>query len=154
MADESNFPNSDVKGALRKKWTMSKSYQDFKRSKKITRERLTAKGVPSKIPSVSYKCDECGAESKESAPTGKKTKGGNPKRKFLIKVDHVYPVVDPKDGFQDWATYWTRLYVPPEEWAERLQILCEYCHKSKTTQERDLRVLHGTLKRNGSNNPT
>ena len=58
MKDESSFPNSDVKGALRKAWTMSKSYLNFKKSKKITRERLTAKGVPSKIPSVFYKCDD------------------------------------------------------------------------------------------------
>jgi hypothetical protein len=154
MAAEGDFPNSDVKGALRKAWTMSKSYLGFKKSKKITRERLTAKGVPSKIPSVFYKCEECEREFKETESTGKKTKGGNPKRRFLVKVDHVEPVVDPIIGFQNWADYWSRLYIPPEDWATKLQLLCSYCHKSKTTQERDLRVLHGTLKRNGKTEPT
>lgn len=151
---ESDFPNSDVKGALRKKWTMTKSYLDFKKSKKIKRERLTAKGVPDKRGSTFYKCEECEREFKETEATGKKTKGGNPKRKFLIKVDHMVPVVDPETGFKNWADYWSRLYVDPADWVTRLQILCNYCHKAKTTQERDLRVLHGTLKRNGKVDPT
>ena len=52
-----------------------------------------------------------------------------------VQVDHIYPVVDVKDGFVDWNTYIDRMY--PE--AERFQILCSECHSVKTQNERKMR---------------
>ena len=49
-----------------------------------------------------------------------------------VQVDHIEPVVDPKDGFQDLDTFSDRLYC--EE--ENLQVLCKECHKVKTNLER------------------
>jgi 5-methylcytosine-specific restriction endonuclease McrA len=49
-----------------------------------------------------------------------------------VQVDHIKPVVDPKDGFQDLDTFSDRLYC--EE--ENLQVLCKECHKVKTNLER------------------
>ena len=49
-----------------------------------------------------------------------------------VQVDHIEPVVDPKDGFQDLDIFSDRLYC--EE--ENLQVLCKECHKVKTNLER------------------
>jgi len=37
-----------------------------------------------------------------------------------VQVDHIEPVVSPKEGFQDWWTYMNRLYCE----ADNLQVLC------------------------------
>ena len=149
---EGDFPNDKVRAALRTAWTMSKSYQEFKRSKRIEKERLKKDGTPHKRPGVFYKCEECGEESKEGEQVGVNRRG-NPRRKLLIYMDHKIPVIDPKLGFQDWYTFWDRLYVPPEEWEQRLQVLCRTCHQLKTKEERALRVENGTLKRDGRHRP-
>lgn len=152
MSSEGTFPNDKVRGALRTAWTMSKSYQGFKKSKRIERERLKKDGTPHKRPSVLYKCADCGIESKEGEQIGV-NKRGNPKRKLLIYIDHVIPAVCPREGFKDWFTFWERLYVAPEDWDEKLQILCRECHQLKTKEERALRVEYGTLTKNGRNRP-
>jgi hypothetical protein len=45
-----------------------------------------------------------------------------------VQVDHIDPVVDPEDGFQDLDVFIDRLYCE----AENLQVLCKECHKVKT----------------------
>jgi 5-methylcytosine-specific restriction endonuclease McrA len=49
----------------------------------------------------------------------------------FVKVDHVVPVT-PFGGITSWDEYINRLFCP----VEGLQILCEYCHNSKTAEER------------------
>ena len=53
-----------------------------------------------------------------------------------VQVDHIDPVVSPEEGFQDWWTYFNRLYCE----ADNLQVLCKQCHKDKTNAERKERV--------------
>jgi NUMOD3 motif len=55
-------------------------------------------------------------------------------------IDHIDPVVDPKVGFVDWDVFINRLFCP----AENLQLLCEFCHKLKTTEERAERKKYKT----------
>ena len=147
MASESKFPTAAVKRALREAWTRSRSFIDFKASKKITREKLKKDGTPSKIKSVFYQCNECKGEFKETESTGRKTKKGNPRRKFLVRVDHVEPVIDTDKGFVDWQDTWAKMYVAPGDWEGRLQMLCNDCHKTKTQEEKEERVKHGSLKK-------
>lgn len=147
MASESNFPTAAVKRALRDAWTRSRSFIDFKASKKITREKLKKDGTPSKIGSVFYQCNECKEEFKETEKTDRKTKKGNTRRKFLVRVDHVEPVISPEVGFTSWEAVWKNMYIPPEHWDTDLQILCNDCHKEKTDEEKKERAKYGSLKK-------
>ena len=52
-----------------------------------------------------------------------------------VQVDHIEPVVDPKEGFVGWEVYFDRLFCE----AENLQVLCTPCHKVKTAEERKAR---------------
>ena len=147
--DERKFPKAEIRAALRKAWTMSESYHAFADSKKIKTFPLKKDGTPSKKPDVHYKCSSCGELNKLRLPVGKTlTKKNTYKVKYknLTYFDHIIPVVDPKEGFKDWYTYWERLYVSPEEWETRLQVLCHICHKDKTDEEKALRAEHGTLR--------
>jgi ribosomal protein L44E len=49
-----------------------------------------------------------------------------------IAVDHLDPVVDPKQGFVSWDVFIERLYVE----MDKLQVLCKECHTKKTLLER------------------
>ena len=53
-----------------------------------------------------------------------------------VQVDHIDPVVSPEEGFQDWWTYFNRLYCE----ADNLQVLCKQCHREKTNAERKERI--------------
>jgi|TARA_R110002153_G_scaffold87801_4_gene216767 ribosomal protein L44E len=52
-----------------------------------------------------------------------------------VNVDHIKPVVCPKEGFKDWDTFVKRLYCSKEN----LQVLCSKCHDKKTATERKAR---------------
>lgn len=49
-----------------------------------------------------------------------------------VQVDHINPVIEPKEGFVDWNTYIERLYCGKEN----LQVLCSKCHDIKSTREK------------------
>jgi len=94
---------------------------------------------------VKYKCAECNKKFAKSEVT----------------VDHMEPVIDPKQGFpqlskvrhsevgchgkgtcsvvydliDDWTVYINRLFCP----VKLLQILCKPCHNKKTQEERKCR---------------
>lgn len=52
-----------------------------------------------------------------------------------IKLDHIDPVVSPVDGFIDWNTFISRLFVQPNQY----QVLCTTCHQGKTNAEKAIR---------------
>lgn len=52
-----------------------------------------------------------------------------------VQVDHVEPVVDPKQGFTSWDNYIERLFCPKEN----LQVLCKTCHSKKSEKEKKVR---------------
>lgn len=52
-----------------------------------------------------------------------------------IKLDHIDPVVCPKQGFIDWNTFISRLFVQPNQY----QVLCTSCHQGKTNAEKAIR---------------
>lgn len=76
-----------------------------------------------------YLCNGC---KKEVPYTTGKTKA----RKQNVFVDHINPVVDPKEGFVSWDEFIKRLFC--EE--ENLQLLCKSCHDKKTAQEKEVRT--------------
>lgn len=53
-----------------------------------------------------------------------------------VILDHIDPVVDPKDGFVDWNTYIERMYPPKEGF----QVICIACSDVKTRLEDEMRV--------------
>lgn len=63
-----------------------------------------------------YKCEVCGNEF-----TAKD-----------MEVDHIDPVVSPKDGFISWDVFIDRLFCE----ADNLQAICRGCHAIKTKKER------------------
>lgn len=65
-----------------------------------------------------YRCNACGMDftSKD------------------VQVDHIIPVVDPRDGFKTWDDYINRLFCDKSN----LQVLCTTCHQLKTSQEKKL----------------
>ena len=54
-----------------------------------------------------------------------------------IQLDHIEPVINPHEGFQDWNTYIDRLFVDIDGW----QVCCKECHKIKTFQENAVRTI-------------
>ena len=52
-----------------------------------------------------------------------------------VVLDHIHPVVDPKEGFTTWDDYINRMF--PEK--EGFQVLCKSCHDIKTTLEDEMR---------------
>lgn len=52
-----------------------------------------------------------------------------------VQVDHIEPVVDPKEGFKTWDEFISRLFCSKEN----LQVLCKECHKIKSNEERQIR---------------
>lgn len=64
--------------------------------------------------------------------------------KFMDKdtiMDHIIPVVDPKEGFIDFDTYIIRMY--PQE--DGFQVLCTKCADEKTKKENELRKYYRNL---------
>lgn len=60
-----------------------------------------------------------------------------------IKVDHVLPIVEVKNGFTTWDSYINNLFCD----VSGLQILCSTCHNSKSSIEKDLRVKYRKLRK-------
>lgn len=52
-----------------------------------------------------------------------------------IDIDHIKPVIEPTNGFVDWNTYITRLFVEESGY----QVLCKGCHKEKSKLENEKR---------------
>ena len=55
--------------------------------------------------------------------------------KGKLKADHIFPVVDPRKGFENWDTYIERMFCE----MSGFQALCKACHDSKTAEEREIR---------------
>ena len=56
-------------------------------------------------------------------------------KKQVLFVDHITPVVDVNLSWQGYDTYLTRLLVS----SDKLQVLCDKCHKHKTLNENSRR---------------
>lgn len=54
-----------------------------------------------------------------------------------IDVDHISPVVSPKEGFTGWDNYIASKFVTQD----RLQGICSDCHRAKTKEENQRRRL-------------
>ena len=81
-----------------------------------------------------YLCACCGTVGPATLPPDK----GQSHRKNNAAVDHIDPVVCPKDGFIDWNTYINRMFLEEDGY----QVLCWACHGVKTRDERELRTLN------------
>jgi hypothetical protein len=53
-----------------------------------------------------------------------------------VQIDHIEPVVVPKEGFVSWDKFIERLYCDKTN----LQVLCKPCHKEKTANEKKERL--------------
>lgn len=74
-----------------------------------------------------YRCECCGGRFKKAE----------------LEVDHIDPVVDIKDGYENLETWTLRLLVPPE----KMQGLCSQCHSTKTAQENEMREFYKQKKK-------
>ncbi len=61
-----------------------------------------------------------------------------------MEVDHIKPVVDPVKGFESWDKFVDRLFCEKEN----LQALCRECHSKKTKEERNLKMLSLSERKN------
>ena len=86
-----------------------------------------------------YRCKSCGRLffDYEYLPTKK----GGLKKKAMVAIDHVEPIVDPARGFVGWDEYIKRMF------EGELQVLCNYsglrdgkpsCHYVKTAEEKSV----------------
>ena len=62
-----------------------------------------------------------------------------------VVVDHIDPVIHPKEGFVSWDVFIQRLYCDKDN----LSVLCKVCHKIKSKEENEIR-LHEMRKRKNS----
>lgn len=56
-------------------------------------------------------------------------------KKKNVFVDHINPVVDPKEGFTSWDKYINNMFCE----SSGLQVLCKGCHDVKTKKENSIR---------------
>lgn len=54
-----------------------------------------------------------------------------------LEIDHIEPVILPKDGFIDWNTYIASKFVT----SDKLRGICRECHQQKTKEENKVRRL-------------
>lgn len=79
-----------------------------------------------------YVCAECGNVGPATLPP----LDGQKRRRNNAAVDHIEPVVEPAEGFQDWNTYIERMFLELDGY----QVLCHDCHSTKTKDERVVRT--------------
>ena len=79
-----------------------------------------------------YLCAGCGTVGPATLPPLR----GQSRRRNNAAVDHINPVVNPSQGFIDWNTYITRMFLEEDGY----QILCYVCHGTKTRDEREERT--------------
>jgi len=104
-----------VKEGIRKAFKWSYLYEKPLKEARVELPRRTKKGNLSKIPDVFYRCNSCEALWKKNE----------------INVDHVIPVVPigtPEVEMMVGEYCYRALFNPT-------QVLCKYCHKTKTTEE-------------------
>ena len=101
--------------------TLRGGFRKYPPKYEVLKEALWGKKVNSKTGRmcIHYTCNEC----KHEYPAKE------------VNVDHVEPVVCPKEGFIDWNTFITRLFCT----SDNLQVLCSKCHTKKTKEEREVR---------------
>lgn len=90
---------------------------------------ITSKRKKARVERGKYLCASCN----QVVPNSVKDDKG--KRINNVYVDHIIPVVDPKEGFVNWDTLISRLFC--EE--DNLQVLCRSCHLQKTSEEKEER---------------
>ncbi len=87
------------------------------------RTALTTEPYTEQIPGdrsrIAYKCAHCNGVF----------------RSKHINVDHITPVVDPKEGFTTFDSYIESLFVEVRGY----QVLCLSCHKTKSASENEVR---------------
>lgn len=103
-----SFITSTLRGGFRRYPPKYEKLADAKQGKRINKDtgRLAEH----------YKCAKC-------------------KKLFPLKqvqVDHIIPIVNPKDGFTTWDNFIKGLFCDKDN----LQVLCKDCHSLKTKIER------------------
>lgn len=58
-----------------------------------------------------------------------------------VQLDHINPIIDVKEGFQDFGIYVTSLFCKVDSY----QVLCVKCHSEKTDRENEERKKNKAL---------
>ena len=127
--------NSQIRSALRRAFARSPAVQNVKLKARSEHPKYKKDGTLAKKPHVRFECAIC----------HKLFKGTE------IACDHIDPVIDIEEGFEDWNVFVDRLWC--EE--DNLQMVCSYklkynelhdgitsCHNIKTAEENALRKLN------------
>lgn len=118
-----NKTKSRIKASLRKIWQYSGEYKESK--------------LKYKVDIMLFKCNICKCLMYEGTSQASLDKYIDKYGKSVImetgQLDHIEPVVDPKEGFRDWNNWIDRLFL------NRMQYLCKPCHKSKSLDENLIR---------------
>lgn len=89
-----------------------------------------------RVAPATFECQHCGIWIYEGSSVENmgEIASQNPDREVIqggTKLDHLEPVVDPFDGYQDIGTYVKRMFCGEEGF----QVICEICHLFKTAWE-------------------
>lgn len=74
-----------------------------------------------------YKCESCNEEFPQKE----------------IRMDHKAPVVNPRNGFENWEIYIERMFCD----IDGFSAICENCHTVKTQVEKEQRVKYRALRK-------
>lgn len=115
------------------KWTAARFHSFIKSALRSASQRWPPKNIvkgKARVRRGFYLCNEC----KQEVPATLPPKPGNKRRINNAVVDHIDPIVDPKEGFETWDKVVERMFC--EE--DGLQVLCHECHTIKTKEEREI----------------
>lgn len=104
--------------------------------------RVAAKKEAQVAPAT-FECAKCGNWSYEgsSEKNYQKLCEENPDKVILFAaphMDHIVPVIDPKEGHQGWDEYYKRLFCEKINY----RCLCQKCHDTKTSAEDKVRNIY------------
>ena len=97
----------------------SPKYEEVIKGARVEKEKINKDGSVSKRPAVWYTCNSCNNLTKK------------------VDIDHIEPIIEPGKTYKDYTL--DEILARLDCSVDNLQVLCQDCHKEKTTEERKRR---------------
>lgn len=109
-----------IRASIKARFWKFPAYNETKMKARVEKPKFKKDGTLAATPEVRYRCAICAGLF-----------AGH-----LVQIDHIDPVIDPVKGREDILTLIKR------QFTDKLQVLCQPCHKAKSAEERKIAAIH------------